>query len=435
MDSLEQIWKMVLDEVALQIPQTTFDAWMRDTRPHSVSKDTWEIAVSSLQAREWIEHHLFSIVKKSFDHILSSNELLPANLSFIISSEPKKKIKYTSNQIIYQFVDFNLFERGWLKVPHYYDLFWQPLIGYPAYSFWRYQQLVNWMRYGEHTRSRVIDLSRASAHLGIDRKIIKGSKGGCIGGGLAVLQKHGLGEFHVHGNGRHTSYSGRVLRSLPLLTPGQADLLPINIQEEHSRWLVDAGFSLDDWYKTTSFSFSESSSPFAKPDWEALEPMGFLITPAYYDLFLQPLLDSVGYGIWRLLKCLYYSPNQRYTRERQISIEELATRLNCHRQAITGCARRRDGIRYWQPGALDIMQNEGIAAIREEGKGRQRSYRIRVLNSPPLLTPSQVNRMPPLLGNAHDEWIERAKLDLAAWQQLELPLLTELNDADCEDVQ
>lgn len=435
MDSPEKIWKSILDQVSLQIPQTTFDAWLRETRPHSISQDEWKISAISSQACEWLSHHLYPLIKRSFDQTLSFNNLSPATLTFIVPTESKKKTKYTQNQILYQFVDFDLFERGWLKVPHYYDLFWQPLIGYPAYAFWRYQQLVNWTRYGDHTRNRVIDLSRAAAHLGIDRKILKGPKGGQIGGALLNLQKHGLGDFDVHGKGRHTTYSGRVLRVLPLISPHQAEFLPSSIQEDHVRWLIDAGYDIDEWYNIPSYTLAGSPSPFGEPDWEALEPLGYLVTPAYYDLFLQPLIKSVGYGIWRLLKCLYYAPNQRYTRERQISIEEIATRLDCHRQAITGCSRRRDGIRYWQDGALDIMQQEGIASLREEGRGRQRSYRIRVLNSPPILTPSQVQRMPLLLSNAHDEWIERAKLDLAAWQQLELPLLTGVQDQECNDVQ
>ena len=74
------------------------------------------------------------------------------------------------------------------------------------------------------------------------------------------------------------------------------------------------------------------------------------------------------------------------------------------------------------------MQEHGIAAIKEEGRGRQRSYRIRALNSPQILTPSQVDLLPSMLHDAHDIWIERAKLDLEAWRQLELPILSDQDD-------
>ncbi len=115
-------------------------------------------------------------------------------------------------------------------------------------------------------------------------------------------------------------------------------------------------------------------------------------------------------------------------------MDSIAQRLRCHRQAITGCMRRRDGVRYWQPGAFDQLQKEGVATIREEGQQRKRPYRIRVLNSPRLLTPFQAEKFKPQLQDAHDEWVERARLDLEAWQQLDLPVLTEPKD-ELSDVQ
>ena len=195
---------------------------------------------------------------------------------------------------------------------------------------------------------------------------------------------------------------------------------------------MDAGFDLDRWYAieapTLAGRTEESLAPFAQPDWNAMDYLGYLRTPSYYDLFLQPLVGSVGYGVWRLLKCLYYAPRQRFTRERRIAVDHMSSRLRCHRQAITGCLRRRDGQRTWQPGAFDALQREAVAAVREEGNGRRRSYRVRALNSPPILTPIQAGRLSPVLQEAHDKWIEYAQLDLKAWYQLDLPLLSDLDD-------
>jgi hypothetical protein len=436
LSSPEQVWRQVLDELGLQMPPTTFDAWLRDTRLMSVEDGIWRIAVSTPQAQQWLSSQLYSLVKHAFDSVLSHHGKRPASLQFVAaasgSARPAEDAPLRPNEVAYQFVDFDLYDRGWLKVPHYYELYWQPVLGYPAYSFWRYQQLVNWTRHGNYTRGRIIDLSRAAAHVGVDRKILKGPKGGQIGGALAELRNHGIGNFQVHGQGRHTSYSGRVLRTLPLLSPAQAEVLPAPIQDEHARWLVDAGFDLDRWYSisqpTLAGETSSDLETFARPDWGKLEHLGYLVSPSYYDLFLQPLLKSAGYGIWRLLKCLYYAPRERYTRERRITIDEISSRLRCHRQAITGCNRRRDGQRYWQPGVFDIMQEHRIAGIKEEGSGRQRTYRIRALNSPQILTPSQVDRLPAVLHDAHDIWIERARLDLEAWRQLELPILSDQDD-------
>ena len=77
---------------------------------------------------------------------------------------------------------------------------------------------------------------------------------------------------------------------------------------------------------------------------------------------------------------------------------------------------------------IDLRRVDGLAGIKEEGSGRQRTYRIRALNSPQILTPSQVDRLPAVLHDAHDIWIERARLDLEAWRQLELPILSDQDD-------
>ena len=442
-----QIWQAVLTELAYQLPQSTFDNWLGDSQLLSAGGGVWRIGVSSPQAQAWLSQRLASTVQRVLDHNLTEHRLAPADLEYVVldgqvaplpSAQPaEQRAPPHPTEVIYQFVDFDLYERGWLKVPTYYELFWQPVLGYAGYAFWRYQQLVNWTNGGNFTRRRVIDMSRAAAHIGIDRKVLKGPKGGQIGGALAVLQAEGVGQFEVRGQGRHTAYSGQVLRDLPLLSPRQAETLPAELQDEHARWLLEAGFDLDRWAAFPAASLTDMDEQdalhFSRPDWEQLSSRGYLATPAYYDLFLQSLISPVGYGLWRLLKCLYYAPHARFTRERRITVDAIAQRLACHRQTITGCNRKRDGRRYWQSGAFDYLREERIAAIREEGQGRQRSYRIRVLNSPPLLTPTQVQRLPPILRDAHDEWIERARLDLEAWQQLDLPFLDDCEaDADVQ---
>jgi hypothetical protein len=466
----EILWQQALANLRLLLTQATFNSWLAGTHalaaqltkvpettgdsPDSQTNQqtgTLVIGLHSQAAKEWVENRLLSRVQQALLEVgyhgavlfavappTSANGHSPPPLSESFGSALLTSAPLQPDQVAVQFVEFNLLERGWLRTPSYYDLFWQPIMGHIAYAFWRYQQVTNFTS-GAFTRERVIDIGRAAAHLGVHREVLKGPQPGQCGAALGRLVELGLGAFVISGQGSHMIYRGKVRRRLPLLTPAQVAMLSEQQQEDHARWLVDAGFDLDAWFAldeagirnlgtlTPSDPAYVIAQAFIEPDWDSprVQAAGFLMTPSYYDLFLQPLIGSIGYALWRLFKCLFYNPGGPFTHERVVTVAHLASYLACDRQKITGCRRNRDGHPVWQEGAFDLLRREHVAAIREEGQSTRKGYRIRVVNTPAMLTPRQAEHLSPLLQQAHDDWLERARLDLHAWQQLEMESLLE----------
>jgi len=339
------------------------------------------------------------------------------------------------------FLNFNLYARGWLRTPTYYELFWHPVLGYVAYAYWRLMQVLYWRSPSATvTRWVRLDIQDSAAHLGVSRDLIRGKPAKGLGGALQTLQNHGLAEVRRHAAGRATIYTARFRRQLPLLAPPQLTRLVQSQQAEHLDWLLAAGYDPKTWESLgeeyESFVMAEETSParpevvpFVRPTWESplLSQAGFLRTPVYYDLFLQSLIGPVAYAVWRVCKCLNWSDKgQTYTKDTLTSVYSLAAMLNCHRQKITGVKRRKDGVAYWQEGAFDRLRRERLALIREEGTGGRLAYRLLVVNEPPLLCPGQVEGFPAKLQAAHADWLRNAQLQLAEWQQLPMDSLLSL---------
>lgn len=89
---------------------------------------------------------------------------------------------------------------------------------------------------------------------------------------------------------------------------------------------------------------------------------------------------------------------------------------NGDKQRLIG--RQRGG--KWVAGWLDELEQERIIWYKKDETGH---YHFRVLDSLPLLTPTQTGRLRPGLQRAHDAFLQRANLDFEEWQQLTLPSL------------
>jgi hypothetical protein len=154
--------------------------------------------------------------------------------------------------------------------------------------------------------------------------------------------------------------------------------------------------------------------------------LGFLQTPKYDWHFWQPLLGCVAFATYQLFRC-EEQQNSGWGGWFIMSVKRIACTLGVHRQQITGAERkRRDGSgKYWQSGAFDALQEAGIARIETQGSGRNLSYLISVLHSLPLLTPTQVETLDPILQEQHAKWLRRADLEQKEWIQLKLPTLVQ----------
>jgi chromosomal replication initiation ATPase DnaA len=77
-----QLWQEALSELALQMTQSTFDAWLR--RSHFVSRQeqTWTIAVDSPAAQSWLQNRLSTIIERTLSGIVGQG----TSVRFVVDS-------------------------------------------------------------------------------------------------------------------------------------------------------------------------------------------------------------------------------------------------------------------------------------------------------------------------------------------------------------
>jgi hypothetical protein len=459
----QALWLEALEHLRLLIPAATYRTLFADSTGSLGAEGTLVVVVSTPQAKAWIETRLHATVENALRAAGYSGGVAfrlgtasPAGAEEPAGSAlpptPERAPSAGSlptpgpthlkpGDVALTFLNFDLYARGWLRTPSYYELFWQPVLGYTAYAFWRLMQALYWRDSSAGFTRRVrLDIQDSAAHLGVSRDLIRGKPVKGLGGALKALSDQGLAEVDRHEAGRATVYSARFRRSLPLLAPRQVAQLTPSQQEQHLDWLLAAGYDPASWealgsHLTTLTRPEEAAvhpvelEPYVNPNWEGgrLSQTGFLRTPVYYDLFLQPLIGPAAYAIWRVCKCLNWSDTQQlYTQDTVTSVYALAATLGCNRQKITGVKRRQNGVAYWQEGAFDRLRQERLALIREEGSGSQVAYRLLVVNEPPLLCPSQVDKLAARLQEIHRDWLDKARLELEEWRQLSMDSLLTL---------
>ncbi len=144
----------------------------------------------------------------------------------------------------------------------------------------------------------------------------------------------------------------------------------------------------------------------------------FIQLQKYAIWFWQPIINAPAFAIWIMLRTLDKENVARGPRHR-ISVELLADTTGIGRQQITGRWRGKE----WEPGIFDILNREKVARIETVGKGRNTIWWARVLNSLPLLTPQQVQRLPAALQDRHATFLKDFSVDAERWEQIELPSL------------
>jgi chromosomal replication initiator protein len=64
------IWRMVLSELALQMPSSTYDTWVRDTVVIGYEDGEFIIGMPNAYARDWLENRLRHTIKRSLSSIM-----------------------------------------------------------------------------------------------------------------------------------------------------------------------------------------------------------------------------------------------------------------------------------------------------------------------------------------------------------------------------
>ncbi len=78
------IWQMVLSELALQIPPTTFDTWVRNTDVIAYEDGEFIIGIPNAYARDWLENRLRNNIKRTLSSIMHRS----VQVKFLVRSRP-----------------------------------------------------------------------------------------------------------------------------------------------------------------------------------------------------------------------------------------------------------------------------------------------------------------------------------------------------------
>ena len=144
---------------------------------------------------------------------------------------------------------------------------------------------------------------------------------------------------------------------------------------------------------------------------------GWVKVPNYAIRFWQPYLTSFPFHLWVALRSFAFSAH----RVAWPSVETLADIcVGGNRHRILGRAAHK-GCRRPTVGALAVLEQHNIVHVLSRGEGRSTMYAYRVLDTLPLLTPTQVRTLSTRLQDAHERFMRQAELDLAAWSQLTTP--------------
>jgi len=140
---------------------------------------------------------------------------------------------------------------------------------------------------------------------------------------------------------------------------------------------------------------------------------GFVKLSNYAVRFWQPYLGPRPFALWVTLRSFAWNSD----REAWPSIQTLADICAAgNRHVILGRGARAERARL--TGALEVLEREQIVCVTRRGSGRMKSYAFHVVESLPLLTPCQLERLPQRLADAHAGFLHRHGLSFQDWSQL-----------------
>ena len=70
--SPEEFWRLVLDDLKLQMARVTFSTWLQSTRALGLANGTLWIKVRNRAAQEWLENRLDRKVRNTVDYFASA---------------------------------------------------------------------------------------------------------------------------------------------------------------------------------------------------------------------------------------------------------------------------------------------------------------------------------------------------------------------------
>jgi hypothetical protein len=182
-----------------------------------------------------------------------------------------------------------------------------------------------------------------------------------------------------------------------------------------------------------------------------VEAGGWLKLPLYAITFWWELIGPLAAAIWLVVRSTDTrrqpagpDPLGRWTPPIRINLDQLAHQLaggnrltvagvwricqrfspddpgacqDCPQRDAAGVVGPVDGpCRFRLPGALEVLEAEGLARLDRGGSARNDTYQVSVIRSFPLLSPQQAGRLHPATQARHEHWLLRNGVDVDAWR-------------------
>jgi hypothetical protein len=148
-----------------------------------------------------------------------------------------------------------------------------------------------------------------------------------------------------------------------------------------------------------------------------LEPTrrGYQLTYNYAIRFWLPILGPVCFALWQALISFCFGDRDKCWPSISL-LADMAGGGNRH--SITGRWRGTEPDRRRQPGALEKLEAHGLLTVNTKRAGPETRYTFHVVKEPPLLTLSQLARLPNRLQRMHRDLLQRCGIDGETYEQL-----------------
>lgn len=264
----DALWHVTLQDLQLQMTQSTFDAWLRGTVGMGQQDGTLLVAVGSEYAREWLENRLDGIIARTVAR--RAGQEIPIQFVVVGEAEDERRLEPAApSPPVPGFVlpEYDVHEAGWFPVSEYESRFWAPILRRIAWRVWeivrkgdKRKRKTDWtprQRWTAPALAEQVPCGRQSL-TGVTRRCEEGEREEAWldekeqwryhqPGAFDRLREEGIAMIERRGRRRHTTYLVSVRVQLGLLLPEQVLRLPARLQVEHDRWLEERGFDPQEW--------------------------------------------------------------------------------------------------------------------------------------------------------------------------------------------
>ena len=87
--SQEQIWSAVQEELRYQLAKPSYETWVKNTSLLGNEGNTFQIAVPSKLAKDWLEDRFAGLIKETLQAVTGSE----ADISFVVTSSARRKVR------------------------------------------------------------------------------------------------------------------------------------------------------------------------------------------------------------------------------------------------------------------------------------------------------------------------------------------------------